>query len=355
MSESHSKPLLTFVVVSYNHEAFIREAVEGALAQTYSPLEIILSDDCSSDRTFDIMSELAAAYRGPHKIILNRNPVRRSIGGHFNKVLELAHGELIVGSGGDDISLPHRTQTIYETWENSGRKATSIHSNFIQIDDLGHPIQQVINEKSQWEATPIVQQDTPPLDYVKTLEPIVFGCTHAFARHIMDRFGPMPAEIIHEDNIITLRSILAGRVVRINQPLIKYRVHSNNAFIRRKSGRLDLKVLTHEEDSVRRGFRNRETMYGAFVTDLETAHRQQLIGQAEYEPAAALATRLRRQFALRCEFLEKGPVRQWQIISELKKDGLKNGDIKFLAIRLIPKSILLRYRLLCSRLTPTKA
>ena len=56
---SPSPPLVTFALFAYNQEAFIREAVASALSQTYEPLEIILSDDCSTDRTFAIMQELA--------------------------------------------------------------------------------------------------------------------------------------------------------------------------------------------------------------------------------------------------------------------------------------------------------
>ena len=58
MAETSEKPLLTFAIAAFNQEAFIREAVEAAFAQTYSPLEIVLSDDCSKDRTFDIMKEM---------------------------------------------------------------------------------------------------------------------------------------------------------------------------------------------------------------------------------------------------------------------------------------------------------
>jgi len=55
---SNNRPLLTFALVSCNQEPFVREAVEAALAQSYSPLEVILSDDCSDDRSFAIMEEL---------------------------------------------------------------------------------------------------------------------------------------------------------------------------------------------------------------------------------------------------------------------------------------------------------
>jgi len=108
-----SRPLLTFLVAAYNQEQYIREAVEGAFRQTYSPLEIIISDDCSTDRTFAIASEMAAAYRGPHKILLNRNPTNLGISAHANRIMELTHGELVVASAGDDVSLPERTEVIY--------------------------------------------------------------------------------------------------------------------------------------------------------------------------------------------------------------------------------------------------
>src|SRR3989442_13208365 len=147
MSASIDKPLLTLAVAAFNQERFVRQAVEAAFAQTYSPLEIILSDDCSEDRTFEIICELAKAYRGPHRVVLNRNPVRRSIGGHVNRIVEISRGELILAAAGDDISLPQRAQMVYDAWEASGRQATSIHSGIIQIDEDGQPIDQIIKNE----------------------------------------------------------------------------------------------------------------------------------------------------------------------------------------------------------------
>ncbi|MEO5658257.1 MAG: glycosyltransferase, partial [Polaromonas sp.] len=47
-------PLVTFVLFAYNQKKFIAEAVNGALSQTYSPLQIILSDDASTDGTYEV-------------------------------------------------------------------------------------------------------------------------------------------------------------------------------------------------------------------------------------------------------------------------------------------------------------
>src|SRR4051812_14586565 len=123
--DSH-KPLLSFCLVAYNQAAFIRDAVEAALSQTYSPLEIILSDDCSSDVTFEIIREVASAYSGPHLVRVNRTARNCGLCQHVNQVAELARGELIIVAAGDDISLPERSQLTLEAWEDSGRLATSI-------------------------------------------------------------------------------------------------------------------------------------------------------------------------------------------------------------------------------------
>ena len=100
------RPLVTLAVITYNQEQYIREAVDGALAQTYSPLQIIISDDCSPDATFDIAEDIVNKYEGPHDVLLNRNDPNLGIGKHVNKVMGLVKGDLVVLGAGDYISIP---------------------------------------------------------------------------------------------------------------------------------------------------------------------------------------------------------------------------------------------------------
>src|SRR2546428_12446679 len=123
------KPLISFLIASYNQEAFIREAVESAFAQSYSPLEIIISDDCSNDRTFEIAQKMAAAYQGPHSVRLNRNATNFGIGGHANRVMELCRGELLAAAAGDDVSMPPRAEIIYQAGVQMGGGAAPIFHN----------------------------------------------------------------------------------------------------------------------------------------------------------------------------------------------------------------------------------
>jgi glycosyltransferase involved in cell wall biosynthesis len=212
-------PLITFALLAYNQERFIREAVEGALAQTYQPLEIILSDDCSPDGTFEVMQKTAAEYRGPHKIALNHNETNLGIGAHINRIMELSHGELIVGAAGDDISLPERTVAIYQAWLNSEKNAFSLDSEFEMIDEYGHAA-----------ANPTIKhlpQEKQLLFFSKTLASRVHGCSHAWHRKVFDVFGPLP-NITMEDQTIPPRSMLLGSVAHIDKSLVKYRTHKDN-------------------------------------------------------------------------------------------------------------------------------
>src|SRR4051812_12097634 len=91
-----AKPLITFLVFTYQHSKFIQEALAGAFAQTYSPLQIVISDDASTDGNWDVIQRTVADYRGPHKIVVNRNERNLGFAKHLNRCFELCTGEIIV-------------------------------------------------------------------------------------------------------------------------------------------------------------------------------------------------------------------------------------------------------------------
>lgn len=133
---NNERPLVTFALFAYNQEQYIREAIEGAFSQTYEPLEIILSDDYSSDRTFKIMQEMAAAYQGPHTIVVRRSSLNCGIIDHVLSVAKIASGELMCVAAGDDISLPNRTSAIVKSWHRNP-KAVAFYSGCMDIDHNG--------------------------------------------------------------------------------------------------------------------------------------------------------------------------------------------------------------------------
>jgi hypothetical protein len=135
----HEPRLVTFIVFAYNQEELIREAVESAFAQTYEPLEIVLSDDCSTDRTFEIMCEMADVYKGPHTVRVVQNPRNLGVLGHAIARGKDAAGEIVVGAAGDDVSEPERTAMTVDAF-GAGGNVGAVFSWVSIIDESGEII-----------------------------------------------------------------------------------------------------------------------------------------------------------------------------------------------------------------------
>jgi glycosyltransferase involved in cell wall biosynthesis len=250
-----NRPLITFALLAYNQESFVREAVEGAFSQTYYPLQIILSDDCSTDRTFQIMRDLASAYRGQHSIVLNRSPVNLGIGPHINHVVQMAHGDLIVAAAGDDVSLPHRTQRLFDVWESSERRVTSIFGAFLKIDRDG-------------KALEVVQKPQPDLKDLRVRVRswnVAPGCSHAFAKSVFGIFGPLNRDVVAEDATINFRSWALHPPAYLEEPLVRYRLHEGN-ISRNRGARFDIR---HRRSQYVRLLLTRYSIFKQYLTDMD--------------------------------------------------------------------------------------
>jgi len=81
-------PKASIILITYNHERFIKESLLSVLNQTYPNLEIIIADDCSSDDTRAIIKAILDQYQGKHQVILSHNDVNLGICGNINQALK---------------------------------------------------------------------------------------------------------------------------------------------------------------------------------------------------------------------------------------------------------------------------
>jgi len=241
--------LVSYILFAYNQERYIREAVESAFAQFYSPLEIILSDDCSSDNTFLIMKQMSELYSGPHKVILNKNPANFGIGKHISTLMPLCSGELIVIAAGDDISVPERTQTIYEHWINND-KPSALCSDFLCMDSKGNILTGTsFNFQNSLQANHLDRDECLRL-FITEKRFSLFGCTEAWSRKLFEYFGPLRSGVVAEDAAIAFRAWLVDRIIFISDKLVHYRLHDDNICNKNHKERNDIvDYLKREENS----------------------------------------------------------------------------------------------------------
>ena len=209
-----SRPLATFALFAFNQQDFVREAVRAALAQTYRPIEIILSDDASSDRTFEIMEEEAKACPADVCLILNRNDQNLGIGNHINKVVGMSRGEILVLAAGDDISLPHRTQVSVDALLADSQNRLALHGTVTNVDAFG------IKLHDRWNPHRAIV-DCP--EAVLENDAYLTGSSVAVRRSMYTDFPKLNADVVNEDKVTAFRCALFGGAIYLNQPVTMYR------------------------------------------------------------------------------------------------------------------------------------
>lgn len=243
---------VTLLLLTYNQAHLVREAVESCLQQMGSPIDIVLSDDASTDDTWAVLQSVASAYAGPHRLVLRRNPVNLGIAGHYNALVAEIETDLYVTAAGDDLCEPDRVQRLVQAWQAGGRRAdllaSHVHDIDVQgtitglrrVDDLG-----VVTDLAQWGFR----------------RQFVIGATHAFTRRMMQRFGPMALDVHYEDQVMWLRALLGGGGVTVDSPLVRYRSGGTSGrpdlytaadytrFTRREAVRMRAEVLQLRQDA----------------------------------------------------------------------------------------------------------
>lgn len=335
------KPLISFVLTCYNQERFIREAVEGAFSQTYSPLQIVISDDCSKDRTFDIVQQMVAAYQGPHAIRLNRNPTNLGVCGNSNRIMDFCQGELIVGAAGDDISVPERTRTIFEAWNDSGRQATSLYSRHDVIDEHGRPLEGWSEGFIGEPQGRFDHRKATIANFVRRREPSVRGSTHAVSKKLDSVFGPLPESVTYEDTALAFRTVLVGGLFTfINAPLVKYRRHGSNiTFALHEVRPSSVAAFKDFQQKQRYELDRFIELYKCFASDAERAMQQGLISPAEYPAVKKRILYEGRRMKLRRNLLIDGWLRRWAIFCELYCRSFRPRELLTQVPHLLPRSL----------------
>ena len=220
--------------MSCRQKELIREAFLAALAQDYEPLEVLVSDDCSQDGTWEIVQQIASEYKGKHKIVLNHNEPNLGTIGNWEKLCSLASGEILIKADGDDVSYPWRASCIADDWVTSGRKAMVMASSYDKIDAGGNVIGECLLPGG-WD-------DRRTSEIVEGDKYFYLGATFACHRSLFDDFPKIEHLKASDCGTYEARGLLSRMCVNgstnkgeifhpfrtISKKLVKYRIGSGD-------------------------------------------------------------------------------------------------------------------------------
>jgi len=231
-----SQPLVSYILISYNQQQYIREAVESALSQSYDNIEFIISDDASSDDTVDIIKRIIS--NSNRNIRLNVNKNNKGLVGNFNYALSLCSGELIVVAAGDDVSLLDRVERSVEVF-NKYHDVSFLSFNDQKIDDQGNDISLLY---------PICKEDViiDFENYFINGVDFLCGASRAFRRTLFDKFGPLNESCPTEDTPYIVRGFCLGNCYVFSKPGIKYRWHDSNLSSASSVANMKINEISHQ-------------------------------------------------------------------------------------------------------------
>src|SRR5687767_8093344 len=133
---NHTRPLRASVIITnYNYGRYLNAAIDSALSQTYTPCEVVVVDDGSTDGS----AELVAAYRD--RVV----PVFTEHGGQaaaFNAGFAASCGDVVCFLDADDVLLPRALEDAVVHFSNPD--VTKVHWMFSGIDESGEATGEII-------------------------------------------------------------------------------------------------------------------------------------------------------------------------------------------------------------------
>lgn len=209
--------MVSVIIPSYNSEKYIGETLASVCAQTYPDFEVLVMNDCSQDRTAEIVEKYAQKDSRIHLINL---PGNKGVSHARNQGVSMASGEWIAFLDSDDMWTKDKLEKQLKLQEKLRAKKPFIEdpeflftgSSF--IDEKGAPLASVLHVPEH-------------VDFSELLKQNIISCSSVLIRRSLMLKYPMPcSNQFHEDFATWLTILKNENIVAygLDEPLLIYRV-----------------------------------------------------------------------------------------------------------------------------------
>lgn len=216
-----SKPTVSVIVDTYNHQSFIENAIESVLDQDFpsNELEIVVVDDGSTDQTAALL----------HKFEPRIRIIRKLNGGQasaFNAGIAATQGEIVAFLDGDDWWANHKLSSVVTAFRENPNVAAVGHG-YYEVPDGEPPSAMVVATETCYIDLSSVENAR-----IASLGRTLLGTSRlSVRRRVLDRIGRIPEALVFcaDAPILTLSLAFSGAII-LNQTLCYYRLHSGSLF-----------------------------------------------------------------------------------------------------------------------------
>ena len=209
-------PLVSVVIDNYNYERFLRRSIDSALGQTYSPVEVVVVDDASTDGSAAVISSYGAALV---PVLKARNAGH---GAAFNSGFQASRGEIVLFLDADDYLYPDAVETVVGSWQEG---VALVQYRLDLLDPSGRKVDLYPAPELAFDSGDVV-----PLLLSRGRFRGTITSGNAFSRAVLERILPMPEHEFRQggDGYLVTVAPLFGPVRSIERPLGAYCQHGIN-------------------------------------------------------------------------------------------------------------------------------
>lgn len=216
-----NRPKVSIVICTYNQQSLISNTLDSVLAQTYPNLEIIVTDDGSTDDTPHILQRYAHQF--PDKIKISLSAVNAGIPANINRGLKLRSGEYTAWLDGDDLMMPQKIEMQVSFLESHPEATGCYHDAEVFDDETGQALGRVsvlYNGSSKLKQGKIEQWMRPRYYFLPST---IMARSDACPPHGYDERLKHLSEVVFFTEVFR-----AGTMLAFDDVLVRYRRHANN-------------------------------------------------------------------------------------------------------------------------------
>ena len=217
-------PLFSVIIPLYNHERYIRQAVNSVLNQTVSDFELIIINDGSTDGSEAVVRQIN------DRRIQYYSQENRGVSETINRGIKLSRGKFIAILNSDDVFSPDRLKTATDTIE-SDDELQAVFSHLEIIDENGETAGGINGAEDNWKekdsAFSFREENNIVLDLLSGN--FLITTSNLFCRRsVFKRVGYFRGFKYAQDYDFFLRLCCECKTCVIKKPLVKYRHHGLN-------------------------------------------------------------------------------------------------------------------------------
>ncbi len=270
---------VSVALATYNGEIYIREQLKSLAAQIRRPDEVIITDDCSTDKTVEIIKAFIAENDLDWQLFESKSNL--GFKKNFRKALSLVTGDIVFLCDQDDIWCEDKIESLLNVFA-ANPTVKAVNSSFTVIDGDG-------NESALTEQRGKTNYGMlPPLK--KQLERVHFkdvfrrnispGCTMAVTSALAKDYVRLTACELPHDWELNLMAACDHALWFSNAPLINYRIHEANAIglAVKKQSRTEISAEKAKAAAAIKRYSGKESVYNLCEKRHRALEKESLFG-----------------------------------------------------------------------------